>query len=618
MKQHLILNAMAGATLSLTGSAVLAQALPTPLVAAAQKAVVSNPEVQARWREFTGAVADREAGAAGYKPQLDLTLGVGREWKDYPGATPASSMTDYTRTGGSVMLTQMLFDGRYTRNEVKRLGYAKLVRYYELLEASENISLEAVKAYVDVARRTELVEEARANYREHQLTHMKIEQRVRAGKNPRVDLDQADGRLALADSNLLTEISNLHDVSARYLRIMGEQPPVSRPGLPEGLKLNGIPASASEAMRVGLPNSPTINAAYENVRSAHANVESRQSAYWPRVDFRIRDSWGRNVDGVEGSRRDQVAEVLLNFNLYRGGYDQAREKQAVEHRFQARDLQEKACRDVRQTLAIAYQDTVKLKEQLGYLDKHRRSSDKVMTAYRQQFDGGQPRTLLDLLDSQNELFEANRAYINARHDEVIAQARTLASMGKLTAALGVGRTDQPSLQDAGQDRNPQLPPEELCPFDAPESVTVDKSVAPPSPEPVTEPVQLSATAPTHVTFLADVLFDFDQSVLKPQGKMHLDNLIGQIKGLDVEVVIVIGHADWIGTDAYNQKLSERRANAVKAYLVNQGIAAGKVRAEGRGESEPVASNETAEGRARNRRVEVTVVPAGYQLQPGVR
>ncbi len=605
MKRSKKLSAIAGAILVLTGSAAQTQTLPAPLVTAAQKAVVTNPEVQARWREYTGAVADGDAATAGYKPQVDLTLGAGREWKDYPGATPTGSQTDYTRTSGSITLTQMLFDGMFTRNEVKRLGYAKLVRYYELLEASENISLEAVKAYADVARRSELVEEARANFLEHKLTSVQIDQKARAGVARRVDLDQANGRLALAESNLLTEVSNLHDVSARYLRIMGEKPPVKMPTLSAGLKLQGIPASATEAMRIGLPNSPTINAAYENVRSSQSNIETHKAAYWPRIDFRIRDSWGRNVDGVDGSRRDQVAEVVLNYNLYRGGYDKARERQAVEHRFQARDLQEKACRDVRQTLAIAYQDVVKLNEQLGYLQTHQLSTQKAMQAYRQQFDIGQ-RTLLDLLDTQNELFEANRAAINARYDEIIAQARTLASMGKLTAALGVARPDQPNLKDVGQDREPLLPPEELCPFDAPELAVVDKSIDAP------KPFAMKLEQPLKVTFPASALFDFDKSVLKPEGKRGLDNLLVKVRGADIEVYIVVGHTDSIGTDEYNRKLSLRRADSVKTYFVSQGVPQIKIRAEGRGESEPVASNKTAAGRSQNRRVEVTVVPTGYQ------
>ena len=96
-------------------------------------------------------------------------------------------------------------------------------------------------------------------------------------------------------------------------------------------------------------------------------------------------------------------------------------------------------------------------------------------AYRQQFDIGQ-RTLLDVLDTQNEYFEASRAYINAQYNEFLAQARTLASMGRLVETLGVSRPDQPTLADVGQDRG-VLPPEELCPFDTPAVLEVDKAKA---------------------------------------------------------------------------------------------------------------------------------------------
>ena len=599
------MKAVAAAVMVLSGGMGAAQTLPEPMVKAAQKAIVSNPEVQARWHNFTGAVAERDVASAGYRPQVDFTTGIGREEQKYPRT---GVMSDYTRTGSSLTLTQMLFDGMYTRNEVKRLGYAKLTRYYELLEASENIGLEAIRAYADVARYTELVEEAKANYVEHKLTAQQIEERSGAGVSRRVDLEQANGRLALAESNLLTEISNLHDVSARYLRIMGEAPPIKMPSLPEGLKLKGIPDTAVDAMKQGLVNSPTINAAYENVRSAKWQVESRKSAYWPRVDFRIRESWGHNVDGVAGRSGDRVAEVVLNYNLYRGGYDKAREKQAVEFQYQARDLQEKACRDVRQTLAIAYNDVVKLNEQLKYLDQHRLSTEKAKEAYRQQFDIGQ-RTLLDLLDTQNEYFEASRAYINARYNEIIAEARTLSSMGKLNGVIGIARPDQPTLEDVGQDRG-ELPLEELCPFESPELLVIDKAKAvadaPVRARPAATPV---AAVPAKVTLSSDALFDFDKAVLKAEGKKNLDDLISKIKASNYEVVIAVGHTDGKGSEAYNQKLSERRAESVKAYLVNQGVPAAKVRAEGKGKTAPIASNDTDEGRAKNRRVEITVVPA---------
>jgi OOP family OmpA-OmpF porin len=110
-----------------------------------------------------------------------------------------------------------------------------------------------------------------------------------------------------------------------------------------------------------------------------------------------------------------------------------------------------------------------------------------------------------------------------------------------------------------------------------------------------------------VTFAATTLFDFDKSVIKPDGKAKLDDLVGKVKGINLEVVIAIGHADAIGTDAYNQKLSERRAEAVKAYFISKGIEGNRVYTEGKGEKQPVADNKTAQGRAQNRRTEIEII-----------
>lgn len=122
-------------------------------------------------------------------------------------------------------------------------------------------------------------------------------------------------------------------------------------------------------------------------------------------------------------------------------------------------------------------------------------------------------------------------------------------------------------------------------------------VAAPAPAPVSE----------KVSFASEALFDFDQSTLKPQGKAALDQLLGQLKGMDLEVIVTVGHTDAVGPDAYNQKLSQRRAEAVKAYLVAQGVETNRVYTEGKGETQPVADNTSAAGRAKNRRVTVEVV-----------
>lgn len=110
-----------------------------------------------------------------------------------------------------------------------------------------------------------------------------------------------------------------------------------------------------------------------------------------------------------------------------------------------------------------------------------------------------------------------------------------------------------------------------------------------------------------VTYAADAFFDFDKAVVKPEGKAKLDDLVKALSGEDTEVIVAVGHTDSIGSDKYNQKLSLRRANAVKAYLVSKGVPAEKIFTEGKGESQPIADNKTKAGRAKNRRVEVEVI-----------
>jgi len=132
--------------------------------------------------------------------------------------------------------------------------------------------------------------------------------------------------------------------------------------------------------------------------------------------------------------------------------------------------------------------------------------------------------------------------------------------------------------------------------------------AAPAPAPrAAAPAAAPVAAATKVTYAADAFFDFDKAVVKPAGKTKLDDLVSKVKDINLEVIIAVGHTDSVGSDTYNQKLSVRRAEAVKAYLVSKGIEKNRIYTEGKGEKQPVASNKTNEGRAKNRRVEIEVV-----------
>lgn len=431
---------------------------------AAQQAVLTNPEVVARWHAYQAASGERDAAAGAFLPRVDLSAGAGRDRFDQP-----TLKSNLNRNSTSLSLTQLLYDGFATSNDVKRLDYARRVRLYELFDITESAALEVVRAYLDVLRYRALLSLAEENYVRHKSVFDQIQRKASAGVARRVDLEQAAGRMALAESNLLTESANLHDVSARFQRLVGS-PPKKDLEMPAGLD-KGIPANMLAALKDAYAHHPALLAAIENVRSADKAAKIRNAAFQPRVDFRLRTDNGNNLIGIPGRTHNNVAEVVMSWNLFSGMSDVARVKQYAEQLNVARDQRDKTCRDLRQTLAIAYNDTRKLTEQMSYLDQHQLSIEKARDAYRKQFDIGQ-RTLLDVLDTENELFQARRAYTNAEYDLQTAYARTHAGIGTLFAVLGLSRLPTESPPAISEDASAAA---EKCPLEAPEVYVADKA-----------------------------------------------------------------------------------------------------------------------------------------------
>ncbi|WP_229518664.1 TolC family outer membrane protein [Massilia sp. PAMC28688] len=453
------------AALALAFAPLLALGQPQTLHQVAQQALVSNPEVLARWHAFEAAGHERAASAGGYLPRLDLTAGAGRDDIRDPLKT-----NDLSRNASSLTLTQMLWDGALTYNDVRRLDHTRMARLYELYDVSETVVLDVVRSYADVLRYRKLVELAEENYVRHQAVFMQIQKKTQAGVSRRVDLEQIAGRLALAESNLLQETANLHDVSARFQRLVGVVP--SPAMQPLALLDKDLPPTMAQALGTALRAHPSLQASVENVRANEKAARLRRATYQPRVDLRMRSDNGSNLNGLPGSSSNKALEVQLSWNLFNGFSDVSRVRQQADLINVARDQRDKACRDVRQTLSIAYNDTTKLTEQLAYLDQHQLSIEKARDAYRKQFDIGQ-RSLLDLLDSENELFQSRRSYANAEFDRLFAFARAHAGMGTLYQALGLARR-QPASLPAVADKNDGENIASNCPVEAPPVYTIDK------------------------------------------------------------------------------------------------------------------------------------------------
>jgi outer membrane protein, adhesin transport system len=567
-----------------------------------EKVVTSNPEVQARYHAYLGAGYEQDAAKGGFLPKVDVQS-VYRNQED-TGFSNASK-SNIPTWNNELILKQMIFDGFATSSEVSRLGHAQRVRYYELQNTMQGVTLEFVKSYLDTLRYQQLSDYAKSNYVVHKQLHDRIKQRVDAGVARRVDLEQATGRLALAEANLLTETTNLHDVTARMQRLLGELPP-STLEQPEFYSA-GVEPNVLDALRAAYAKNPALLSTIEDIQAVNSEVKTKQSRYYPRVDLQARKNLHASDDGRNSVAAQDLLEVTMSYNLFNGFSDKSNISRSIESVNEANDTRDKACVDTRQQLVIAYNDVNQFKEQLGYREIHQKSIEVAREAYQKQFDIGQ-RTLLDLLDTENEYFQARRAYTNANFDTQTAYARVYAAQGELLNKIGSTRAGLPEVN-----REAYLDAANICQAIAPAPVGVDKAalLADAKPMPILEkPKTEPAPDPNKIVLsdkvVPDVQFETNSAKIKPISYPVLDNAIKTLKEWGTSNVEVAGHTDKRNTskEEYNQVLSEKRAKAVAKYLAEHGIDAKRLTAKGYGYSQPVAENDPVNGNDANRRVEL--------------
>lgn len=580
---------------------VMAEPLVT-LKEMVEKTVATNPEVQFKFHEYLSSGYERDAVKGGFLPRLDVQS-VYRN-QESTGLSNISN-SNIPTWNNELILRQMIFDGFATAEEVNRLDHAQRVRYFELQNTIQDVTLEFITAYFDTLRFQELEGYAKRNYVIHKQLFDRIKERVDAGVARAVDLEQATGRLALAESNLLVETTNLHDVRTRMQRLMGELPPTTleQPTFFDA----GVDASVVDALRVTYAKNPALLSAIENIEAVKREVKTKESRYLPRVDLQARKNLHSSDDGRNSVSAQDLLEVTMSYNIFNGFSDKANISRSIENLNGANDLRDKACIEARQKLVIAYNDSNQLKDQLKYRKAHQDAINKAREAYQRQFAIGQ-RTLLDLLDTQNEEFQAQRSVSNTSYDLKGAFARVYASQGELLSKIGAGRKDLPEVN-----REAYMDSANVCQAIATQQLGIDKAEllanaeplnldggSTPKPVPVPDKIVLSDKV------VPDVQFETNSAKIKTISYPVLDNAIKTLKEWGDSNVEVAGHTDKRNTskEDYNQVLSEKRAKAVAKYLADHGIDVKRLTAKGYGYSQPVAENDPINGNDANRRVEL--------------
>lgn len=575
-------------------SSVTWAASPESLEKIIEKAVAENPEVQASFHAFKAAELDEAAAKGRYLPNLT----VDQTFRNQERLVPNVNNTNTPNQQSTLTLRQMLFDGLATPSEVGRLDHVAKSRFYELQGQMQGIALDTAAAYYDLIRFRRLVSYAQDNFVVHKQVFDKIKSRVDAGVGKKVDLEQATGRLALAEANLVTETNNLYDVSARFQRLVGELPPEN---LNEVMMTGeGLQQSADQVLETAYKQNPNILAAIENIIAVEKSVTGRKAPFMPRLDLQGRKILDVNDKSRNSTLAADTLEVTASWNIFNGFTDKSNLDSAVETLNRSHDLRDKACIDTRQLVAIAYNNIKQLSEQVAYRKQHQDSIENARLAYRKQYDIGQ-RTLLDLLDTENEYFQARRNFTNAEMDLNTAYARTYAGQGLLLSKLGVTRTDVGEYP-----REEYMDRENVCKAVVPAQVVPDKAALLANAKPWEGEAFKPKTEKATMKFTPRILFQANSAIILPESYADLDIVYDVVKEWGNDKVEIAGHTDKRNTskEKYNLLLSEKRAKAVADYLVKKGMDSQRLVVKGYGFSQPIAENDPVDGNDANRRVEI--------------
>ena len=400
------------------------------LTEAVDKTIQSNPNVLAEgyYRRSVDKTIDQ--ARAGYYPQVDLNLGIGRERAENNSTAPGHS--HLTRGEAGLSASQMLYDGFATKSAIEQSQSMAESAGYSVFDTAETTSLRAVQVYLDVLRRQDLLKLTEDNLESHERIFSQIEQRSESGVGNSADLEQTRGRLALSEANLTSNQGNLEDALSSYNRVVGNMP--ESPADPGLDCCDKAPATLEDAMTIAYNQHPALRSAMAQHEAALAQEQGAEAPFHPQVNFELSTRADNDLDGQKGHEKEVLAMLRLRYNLLNGGADKARLEETAFLSQQAREEANIAVRDIERDVRLAWNSLDNLSHQLPVLKQRMESAKQTREAYQQQFNLGQ-RTLLDLLDTENEVLTASSEYTNAYYDHLYACYWLAETMGKLLEHL---------------------------------------------------------------------------------------------------------------------------------------------------------------------------------------
>lgn len=419
---------------------------PLSLTEAVATGVITHPEFGTVAANRRATDEELQQGRGLFRPSVDVNADTGFEHSDDPGtrAGTGDDEENLLRYEAGITLTQLLFDGWESQFEVERQRARVQSAAHRVRETAELVGLDVVEAYLEVLRQRMLLVISRQNIAAHEEIEGLIQDGVQAGRSTQADMEQIKARVASARAGEANTLQDLRNAEAQYRREVGE--PAKKLVLPE-IPYPALMETVEQEVDQTLAQSPTLDIFTSDIEVAYAEARGTDGVFYPEFNVQLNARQGHDLGGVEGRDRSASALVTMNWNLYRGGIDTARKREFIHRHQQSKEERADAARnleaDVRQTWASMVASAERARQFSNQAD----ANIEVVKAYKDQFNLDR-RTLLDVLDAQNELFVSRSNTVNSEFLEMFAVYRLLALKGELLPVLGVPYSAESGISDA--------------------------------------------------------------------------------------------------------------------------------------------------------------------------
>ena len=592
----------------------------------------TNPEILEALERYHSVKAERSIATSGYWPQVGAELLAGPEVTD--GNDTNDVQKNLTASTATLYARQNLWNGGKTKAFVNETDARILAAAYEVANVANRVFLETVEAYIQVLQARQLLVHAEENVLTQEKILEQVKEKTEAGFNRVSDLNNSEARLALARGNYISKQQDLNQAVVQFHRQFGRLIKPERFVMPK--PKYQFPATVEETVDIALRHHPALEVAKYNIQVRKYSYEKAKADDWPTLDLELKAQHRDNINGSEGDTEQASAMLKLNYTFFDGGVrkgEKGKNYGQLNKEYQRAYVER---RNVNQTARLAWNILQAEKHKRKFLQDHVDLSLETLKAFKDEYFVGR-RTLLDLLNMENEYNSAKNANSESEYSYLTAYFRISQATGlilheydtKLREYMALPPKTMPDLEGYEElDRNRDFdtvedvtdqcdnsilgtqapfsgcagqdvfsvgyqPPEEVGPYILPEEGT---------PEELN--LKIDRTKDQQSIHMDIIYFASNSAELNAETREMLVPIAEQLNQAAEDFVIeVIGHTDSTASAEHNRKLSLARALSVYDELIRLGVDKRRLVASGKGEQEPIASNDTEEGKRKNRRIE---------------